>query len=175
MTDTHNPNESIKRNSDYLRGTLKNSIADTMTGALAPNDAQLCKFHGFYEQDDRDVRAQRQQQMLEPYYSFMLRARLPGGVCTTQQWLAIDATTRELGNGSIRLTTRQTFQYHGILKHKLKHSPLLKKELSKNLDNRYQSAYEFGTELKGYLQTYATSETAQHALEDMVVEVARIG
>ena len=125
MADTHNPNENIKRDSNYLRGTLKNSVADTMTGALAPDDAQLCKFHGFYEQDDRDVRAQRQQQMLEPYYSFMLRARLPGGVCTTQQWLAIDATTRELGNGSIRLTTRQTFQYHGILKHKLK--PLIQR------------------------------------------------
>ena len=110
-----NPNEIIKANSRLLRGTLKESVADPLTGALSPDDAQISKFHGFYEQDDRDRRLQRQEQFLEPYYSFMLRARLPGGVCTPKQWLAIDAVGRELGNGSIRLTTRQTFQYHGII------------------------------------------------------------
>jgi sulfite reductase (NADPH) hemoprotein beta-component len=120
-----NPNERIKANSRYLRGTLSESIADQATGALSPDDAQISKFHGFYEQDDRDKRHSRQQQFLEPYYSFMLRARLPGGVCTPQQWLTIDAVGRELGNGTIRLTTRQTFQYHGILKRNLK--PLIKR------------------------------------------------
>ena len=120
-----NPNELIKANSRYLRGTLKQSIADQVSGALSANDAQISKFHGFYEQDDRDQRQQRQAQFLEPYYSFMLRARLPGGVCTPQQWLAIDAVARELGNGNIRLTTRQTFQYHGILKQNLK--PLIQR------------------------------------------------
>lgn len=120
-----NPNELIKANSRYLRGTLKESIADPVTGALTPDDAQISKFHGFYEQDDRDQRLQRQDLLLEPYYSFMLRARLPGGVCTPQQWLAIDAVGRELGNGTIRLTTRQTFQYHGILKKNLK--PLIQR------------------------------------------------
>jgi len=113
-------NEIIKGNSNYLRGTLKQSMADELTGALDPADAQLSKFHGFYEQDDRDLRQQRQEHLLEPYYSFMLRARLPGGVCTPQQWQAIDSVARRLGNGSIRLTTRQTFQYHGILKRNLK-------------------------------------------------------
>ncbi|MES9943179.1 MAG: assimilatory sulfite reductase (NADPH) hemoprotein subunit [Candidatus Thiodiazotropha sp. 6PLUC2] len=120
-----NPNELIKANSRYLRGTLEQSMADQATGALSADDAQISKFHGFYEQDDRDQRQSRQQQFLEPYYSFMLRARLPGGVCTPQQWLTIDAVGRELGNGTIRLTTRQTFQYHGILKRNLK--PLIKR------------------------------------------------
>ena len=119
-----NPNELIKANSRYLRGTLKKSMADQATGALSADDAQISKFHGFYEQDNRDLRLSRQQQFLEPYYSFMLRARLPGGVCTPQQWLTIDSVGRELGNGTVRLTTRQTFQYHGILKANLK--PLIK-------------------------------------------------
>ncbi|MEJ2590388.1 MAG: assimilatory sulfite reductase (NADPH) hemoprotein subunit [Candidatus Thiodiazotropha sp.] len=125
MDSPLNPNELIKANSHYLRGTLRQSVADAATGALSPDDAQISKFHGFYEQDDRDQRLQRQARFLEPDYSFMLRARLPGGVCTPQQWLAIDAVGRELGNGTIRLTTRQTFQYHGILKKNLK--PLIQR------------------------------------------------
>ena len=115
-----NENEIIKANSNFLRGTLEQSIRDDLTGSLSHEDAQVSKFHGFYEQDDRDNRQQRQQKYLEPDYSFMLRARLPGGVCTPAQWLAIDDISKRLGNGSIRLTTRQTFQYHGILKHNLK-------------------------------------------------------
>jgi len=128
-----NPNELIKARSRYLRGTLKESMADPLTGALAPDDAQISKFHGFYEQDDRDQRSRRQAEFLEPYYSFMLRARLPGGVCTPQQWLSIDAVGRELGNGTIRLTTRQTFQYHGILKRNLK--PLIQRINQAMLDS----------------------------------------
>lgn len=112
--------ELIKANSDHLRGTLHHSIADELSGALAAADAQISKFHGFYQQDDRDQRADRQQRLLEPHYSFMLRARLPGGVCTPAQWQAIDSVAQRLGNGTIRLTTRQTFQYHGILKRNLK-------------------------------------------------------
>jgi len=119
------PNEDIKARSQHLRGTLRESLVDPLTGALSADDTQLSKFHGFYEQDDRDLRVERQQQFLEPYYSFMLRARLPGGVCTPEQWLAIDATGRELANGTIRLTTRQTFQFHGILKKNLK--PLIQR------------------------------------------------
>lgn len=113
-------NETIKGNSNFLRGSLRESIGDELSGALHPADAQLSKFHGFYQQDDRDQRQQRQQMLLEPHYSFMLRARLPGGVCTPQQWQVIDSLAQRLGNGTIRLTTRQTFQYHGILKHNLK-------------------------------------------------------
>lgn len=69
-----NENELIKTTSDYLRGSLRSSIADELTGALDPADAQICKFHGFYQQDDRDLRQQRREHLLEPYYSFMLRA-----------------------------------------------------------------------------------------------------
>ncbi len=113
-------NETIKENSQYLRGTLQQSIANEITGGLAVDDTQIIKFHGFYQQDDRDLRQHRKELLLEPYYSFMLRARLPGGVCTPQQWLTIDEVGRSLGNGTLRLTTRQTFQYHGILKRNLK-------------------------------------------------------
>ncbi len=120
MTTQLHPNETIKAQSHFLRGTLAKSIADDFTGALDPADAQLSKFHGFYQQDDRDLRQDRQDRRLEPYYSFMLRARLPGGVCTPAQWLIIDEIGRTLANGTLRLTTRQTFQYHGILKHDLK-------------------------------------------------------
>lgn len=115
-----NETETIKARSNYLRGTLAESLADEFTGALAPADAQLSKFHGFYQQDDRDLRQDRQDRRLEPYYSFMLRARLPGGVCTPKQWLVIDEIGRSLANGTLRLTTRQTFQFHGVLKHDLK-------------------------------------------------------
>lgn len=125
MDSEVNPNEGIKARSRFLRGTLQASVADPLTGALSPDDAQISKFHGFYEQDDRDLRRDRQARFLEPHYSFMLRARLPGGVCSPTQWLAINAVGRELGNGSIRLTTRQTFQYHGILKRNLK--PLIQR------------------------------------------------
>ncbi len=116
MTSPLHENEAIKRFSNYLRGTLKASMADELTGALADDDAQITKFHGFYQQDRRDLRQARREQYLEPYFGFMLRARLPGGVCTTTQWLAIDGIGRALTAGSLRLTTRQSFQYHGILK-----------------------------------------------------------
>jgi sulfite reductase (NADPH) hemoprotein beta-component len=115
-----NETEIIKARSNFLRGTLARSLADDFTGALDPADAQLSKFHGFYQQDDRDQRQDRQDRRLEPAYSFMLRARLPGGVCTPAQWLVIDGIGRTLANGTLRLTTRQTFQFHGVLKHDLK-------------------------------------------------------
>ena len=116
------PVEHIKAKSDYLRGTLETSLADGATGALADPDTQLSKFHGFYQQDDRDRRDERRRARLEPDYSFMIRARLPGGVCTPQQWLALDRIARTWANGTLRLTTRQTFQFHGVLKRDLKSS-----------------------------------------------------
>lgn len=114
------PVEHIKARSRHLRGTIEEGLNDRTTGALAPDDTQLTKFHGFYQQDDRDLRDERRHQKLEPLYSFMLRARIPGGVITAAQWKAIDAIARELTGGGIRLTTRQTFQFHGILKHNVK-------------------------------------------------------
>ncbi|MCL1077432.1 assimilatory sulfite reductase (NADPH) hemoprotein subunit [Parashewanella spongiae] len=114
-------NEYIKTDSNYLRGSITQGLNTQATGAFAPDDQQLIKFHGFYQQDDRDLRIERQQQKLEPLYSFMLRARVPGGICSPDQWLAVDkiASTLTTSN-SIRLTTRQTFQYHGIPKRNLK-------------------------------------------------------
>ena len=114
-------NEGIKTKSNYLRGTISEGLQDKITGALAEDDTQLTKFHGFYQQDDRDVRDERREQKLEPLYSFMLRARVPGGVATAEQWLAIDKMAEQYTlYGSLRLTTRQTFQYHGMLKPNIK-------------------------------------------------------
>ncbi|MDP2344610.1 MAG: assimilatory sulfite reductase (NADPH) hemoprotein subunit [Deltaproteobacteria bacterium] len=112
--------ERIKKASRHLRGTLKESLADPLTGALRPDDTHLLKFHGSYQQDDRDVRDERRLSKLEPAYSFMLRTRLPGGVCTPKQWLLLDELARRFANGSLRLTTRQAFQLHGVVKPELK-------------------------------------------------------
>ena len=110
------PVEGIKEKSGNLRGTIEAGLEKAITGSLAEDDTQLTKFHGFYQQDDRDIRDERRHQKLEPLYTFMLRARVPGGVIRAEQWKAIDAIARELTGGGLRLTTRQTFQYHGILK-----------------------------------------------------------
>lgn len=114
------PVEGIKRSSRLLRGTLVESLADATTGGLREPDRQLIKFHGSYQQDDRDLREERARQKLEPAWSFMVRTRLPGGVCTPRQWLALAGLARRYGNGSLRLTTRQTVQLHGIVKRDLK-------------------------------------------------------
>ena len=112
--------EAIKATSRRLRGSLIESLANPVTGAIAESDTQLIKFHGSYQQDDRDLRDERRQQKLEPAYSFMIRTRLPGGVVTPQQWLRLDAIATAYGNGTLRLTTRQAFQFHGVIKHELK-------------------------------------------------------
>lgn len=114
------PVEGIKARSNYLRGSIVESLADGTSGALAEDDTQLSKFHGFYQQDDRDIRAERARQKLEPALSFMIRVRVPGGIATAAQWLAMDRLAREYANHSIRLTTRQAFQFHGVIKRDLK-------------------------------------------------------
>lgn len=113
-------NEDIKAASNYLRGTIVEGLNDTSTGAISASDSQLTKFHGTYMQDDRDVRDERKAQGLEPAYSFMIRCRLPGGVATPKQWIQMDDISTELGNQTMKLTTRQTFQFHGVVKGKLK-------------------------------------------------------
>lgn len=113
-------NERLKHDSRYLRGTIAQSLADQTTGAVDPNDGLLTKFFGIYEQDDRDLRDERRRAKLEPRYQFMVRVRLPGGVCTPQQWLALDDLSRAYADGTLRLTTRQTFQFHGIRKRNLR-------------------------------------------------------
>jgi sulfite reductase (NADPH) hemoprotein beta-component len=119
MTES-SPVERIKRDSRLLRGTLAESLQDPLTGAIRDDDQVLIKFHGSYQQDDRDIREERRRQKLEPAYSFMIRTRLPGGVCTPAQWLALDDIARRHANGTLRLTTRQAFQFHGVIKTELK-------------------------------------------------------
>jgi sulfite reductase (NADPH) hemoprotein beta-component len=114
------PVERIKRESRGLRGTLAGSLLDAHTGALREDDQQLLRLHGSYQQDDRDVREDRRRRKLEPLWRFMVRLRLPGGVCTPAQWLAIDDLARRYAGAALRLTTRQTFQFHGIVKRDLK-------------------------------------------------------
>jgi len=114
-------NERLKAESDHLRGTITTDLKDRMTGGFTADNFQLIRTHGMYQQDDRDIRAERQKQKLEPLHNVMLRARLPGGIITPKQWLGIDKFADDYTSyGSIRLTTRQTFQFHGVLKPDIK-------------------------------------------------------
>jgi sulfite reductase (NADPH) hemoprotein beta-component len=115
-------NEDIKKTSNFLRGTIAQGLVDTSTGALTYEDTQLTKFHGIYQQDDRDIRGDRKRKGLEPAFSFMVRVRIPGGVCTPAQYLALDSVADTHANGTIRATTRQAVQFHGIIKGLLKPS-----------------------------------------------------
>lgn len=125
--------EQLKRDSRGLRGTIAESLEDDTTGGIAEIDLPLLKFHGLYQQDDRDLRAERREARLEPLHSFMIRIRLPGGVATNEQWQAIDALADEVANTTLRITTRQTIQYHGVFKEDLR--TLMQRLDSVNLDS----------------------------------------
>lgn len=112
--------EIIKERSNYLRGTLKESLANEVTGALAADDENLIRIHGSYRQADRDLESERKRQKLEPLHSFMIRVRLAGGVSTPKQWLVMDDLADRFANQTLKLTTRQAFQLHGVLKRDLK-------------------------------------------------------
>jgi sulfite reductase (NADPH) hemoprotein beta-component len=120
MTDEVSRNERIKEASDYLRGTLAEGLKDNSTGAIVEDDQQLVKFHGMYLQDDRDLRPERTRKKMEKAFAFMIRVRIPGGVLTPGQWLALDRIARDYGNGTMKLTTRQTVQLHGVIKSNVK-------------------------------------------------------
>src|SRR6516225_5317673 len=120
MSDELSRNERIKEASDFLRGTLAEGLRQEITGAISEDDAQLVKFHGMYLQDDRDLRPERTRKKMEKAFAFMIRVRVPGGVLSTAQWLALDRVARDYGNGTIRLTTRQSVQLHGIIKSNLR-------------------------------------------------------
>lgn len=122
MSDNQNlsPTEGIKTRSRGLRGTLAESVANQLTGQLSADDQQLMKFHGSYQQDNRDRRAEREAKKLEPAYSFMIRLRLPGGDITPEQWLGIQPLVEQNTSGVMKITTRQTIQVHGVIKSKLK-------------------------------------------------------
>jgi sulfite reductase (NADPH) hemoprotein beta-component len=162
--------ERIKKESNFLRGTLKEVMLDRMSAGIPDDDNRLMKHHGSYLQDDRDLRNERQKQKLEPAYQFMLRVRLPGGVATPSQWLVMDELADKNGNKTLKLTTRQTFQMHGILKWNMKntiqeiHSTLLDTiaacgDVNRNVlctSNPYQSeihmeVYEWAKQLSNYL------------------------
>jgi sulfite reductase (NADPH) hemoprotein beta-component len=112
--------EKIKFDSNYLRGTLVESLADPITGSIAYGDTQISKFHGMYQQFDRDLEKERKRQKLEPAYSFLIRVRVPGGVVTSKQWLQMDELSDQYANHTLKLTTRQAFQLHGVIKTDLK-------------------------------------------------------
>lgn len=162
--------EGIKDRSNYLRGTLKEVMQDRMSAGIPEDDNRLMKHHGSYLQDDRDLRNERQRQKLEPAYQFMLRVRLPGGVATPEQWIMLDELADKNGNGTLKITTRQTWQMHGILKWNMKetiqkiHSTLLDTiaacgDVNRNVlctPNPYQSevhaeVYEYAKYLSDYL------------------------
>ena len=112
--------ETMKENSNYLRGTIAESLNNPLTGALYEQDQVLIKFHGTYQQQDRDLDEERKRQKLEPLYSFLIRVRVPAGITTPAQWLALDELADKYADKTLKLTTRQAFQLHGVLKRKLK-------------------------------------------------------
>lgn len=162
--------ERIKEESNYLRGTLHESMLEPLSSGISDDDNRLMKFHGSYLQDDRDLRNERQKQKLEPAYQFMLRVRTPGGVATPEQWLVMDELSEKYGNQTLKLSTRQAFQMHGILKWNMKktiqeiHAALLDTiaacgDVNRNVmcnPNPYQSeihaeVFEWSKKLSDYL------------------------
>jgi sulfite reductase (NADPH) hemoprotein beta-component len=120
MTKELSRNEHLKEASRYLRGTLAEGLREEITGGIIEDDQQLVKFHGMYLQDDRDLRAERGKKKMEKAFAFMIRLRIPGGVCSPEQFLHVQHVANTYGNKTMRLTTRQTFQLHGIIKSNLK-------------------------------------------------------
>src|SRR5438045_7449710 len=116
MSENLSSNERIKIESAGLRGTIAESLKDELTGAIREDDQALIKFHGMYQQDDRDRRDERAEKKLDRLYSFMIRLRLPGGFLTADQWIATHNIAGDNATGVIKITTRQTVQLHGIIK-----------------------------------------------------------
>ncbi|MDK1377284.1 MULTISPECIES: NADPH-dependent assimilatory sulfite reductase hemoprotein subunit [unclassified Sinorhizobium] len=114
------PDETLKDRSDQLRGTIAAGLEEELTAAVPGDDVKLMKFHGLYQQDDRDIRDERRRQKLEPAFRFMARVRLPGGVLSPGQWLKLDELARAHAGETLRMTTRQTFQFHRVHKRNLR-------------------------------------------------------
>jgi sulfite reductase (NADPH) hemoprotein beta-component len=133
MSENLSPVERIKEKSDGLRGTIEEGLKNEISGAISEDDQALLKFHGMYQQDDRDRREERAEKKLERLYSFMIRLRLPGGFLTPQQWIATHHIAGENSTGVIKITTRQTLQLHGLIKSKIK--PTIKAFSKAKLDS----------------------------------------
>jgi sulfite reductase (NADPH) hemoprotein beta-component len=113
------PYEQFKFNSNFLRGTIIDGLKRADTNAVPGQDPLLMKFHGIYQQDNRDIRSNRAERKLEPAYQFMVRLRIPGGFLKVNQWLGLDKISRKFSERGLRITTRQTIQLHGIRKKNL--------------------------------------------------------
>jgi sulfite reductase (NADPH) hemoprotein beta-component len=122
MTDTKqlSRNEHLKEASAYLRGTIAEALREETTASITEDNAQLVKFHGMYLQDDRDLRSERARKKMEKAFAFMVRVRIPGGVLTPEQFMALERIARTYASGTARITTRQTIQLHGIIKFNVK-------------------------------------------------------
>lgn len=120
MSEKLSANEGMKTGSRGLRGTLADGLANQITGGLDDVEQQLVKFHGSYQQDDRDRRVERERKKLEWAYSYMIRLRISGGDITANQWLKLQDSCDENASGIIKITTRQTIQFHGIVKARMK-------------------------------------------------------
>ena len=120
MSQSLSPIEKIKKESHGLRGTILEGLRDELTGAIAEEDQAIIKFHGMYQQDDRDIREERASKKLDRLYSFMIRLRLPGGFLTSDQWIATHEIAGQYSTGVIKITSRQTLQLHGLIKSKVK-------------------------------------------------------
>src|SRR2546430_3357162 len=113
------PVEKVKERSHGLRGDLAAELAQRTTH-VSDESAQLLKFHGTYQQEDRDQRRAQRGTDAEPAHQFMVRCKIPGGVLSGPQYLVIDELADRFGNGTLRVTTRQGNQFHGVLKGDLK-------------------------------------------------------
>jgi len=112
--------DDIKIASNYLRGTIAEGLADTSTGKLVFEDTKITKFHGIYQQDDRDKRDELDNRGVERAYTFMIRIGVPGGIATAEQYLQMDDLCTRYASGNLKVTTRQAYQFHGIIKSNLK-------------------------------------------------------
>ncbi|MDB5692144.1 MAG: cysI [Alphaproteobacteria bacterium] len=155
--DRLGPDERLKYDSDYLRGRIDEGLLDRITGGVRFEENKLMKFHGIYQQDDRDIRDERRRQKLEPAITFMVRVRLPGGVCTPAQWLKIDDLARAHGGETIRLTARQTFQFHWVVKEEIR--PTIQGLHEVLLD----TIAACGDDARGVMSTANPADSVRHA------------
>jgi sulfite reductase (NADPH) hemoprotein beta-component len=107
-------NEELKTGSPALSGTIASTLADAAADHFTQDDYEFLKFHGVYQQDDRDLRKTGKK------YIMMVRSAIPGGVLTAKQWVVFDNLCAQYGNNTLRITTRQTIQFHGIVKSNLR-------------------------------------------------------
>lgn len=148
--ETLHSNEQLKANSQFLRGTIDQGLEDVITGAVSNDDTLLLKFHGIYQQDNRDLRPARQRRMLEPNYQFMVRLRIPSGRLSAHQWLALDTLASRFAERGLRVTTRQTVQLHGVRK------PLLKQTMQAIRDAGLDTIAACGDDSRGVVCGYST-------------------